>query len=198
MKAPLVEWAWMSVVIERISATRCICFAVRGRSSLTCRPGTLLRIEPIVPRTSAGASGFGSKVSCCGGPPLRKSSTHGFARPKDEPFTRPRPGSARSNEGSPKPSAPRPPARSHSRRVGTEAGEAFMRSRSSRWENDGILPESGDALRWRICGWGEVTWIGGQACPLSVWRSGGFCGTVSRMACRPGDPAAPWNREKSV
>ena len=156
MKAPLVECEWMSVVIERIKATRCICFAVSGSSSLTCRPGTLVGIEPIVPRISAGASGFGSKVSCCGGPPLRKSSTQDLARPKDEPFTWPRPGSARSKEGSPRPSAPRPPARSHSRRVGAEAGEGFMGSRSSRGETRESLPESGDPWRWRICGWGRT------------------------------------------
>ncbi len=64
MEAPLVEWALISVLIERMSATRCICRAVSGSSSLMCTPGTLVRMDPMVPRISSGASGFGSKVSC--------------------------------------------------------------------------------------------------------------------------------------
>ena len=43
--------------------------AVRGSSSQKRIPGTLVAIDLNSPRISAGASGLGSNVSCCGGPP---------------------------------------------------------------------------------------------------------------------------------
>ena len=48
-------------------------------------PGTGVAIGPNSPRTSAGASGFGSQVECCGGPPIRNRTMQAFARPKAVP-----------------------------------------------------------------------------------------------------------------
>ena len=67
--------------MQSLSATR----AVRGSNSEIDRPGTVVAIGPNSPRTSAGASGLGSQVECWGGPPIRNSTMHDLARPKDEP-----------------------------------------------------------------------------------------------------------------
>src|SRR5262245_61599257 len=58
-----------------------------GDISLTEIPGTDVSIGENSPRMFAGASGFGSHVSCCGGPPVRNSRTHRFARPNVESET---------------------------------------------------------------------------------------------------------------
>ena len=52
------------------AANRAVC----GKSSLTSSPGTDVEIGPNSPRISAGASGFGSHVECCDGPPIRNST----------------------------------------------------------------------------------------------------------------------------
>lgn|GEM_PF-605800 len=70
----------MPVVIERMMQSSSACRATAGRSSQNCSPGTLVAIGRNAVRISAGASGFGSNVSCCGGPPARKRTTHDFAR----------------------------------------------------------------------------------------------------------------------
>ena len=87
--------------------------AVRGISSPTWMPGTLVAIGLNSPRTSAGASGLGSQVSCCGGPPRWKRTMQALALPRVAPAARAR----RSRAGSDRPKALRPPTRSHSRRV---------------------------------------------------------------------------------
>src|SRR5690348_9222633 len=56
-------WSFMSCVAERISVERCIHFAMRGRCSQKCTPGTDVGMEPNSPRNSIGALGLGSKVS---------------------------------------------------------------------------------------------------------------------------------------
>ncbi len=63
----LYEW-----VSERTSAHFSERFASRGRCSQTRTPGVAVRMAPNAPRTSAGASGFGSKLSCWARPPERK------------------------------------------------------------------------------------------------------------------------------
>ena len=52
-------------MIDILSISR----ACSGKSSETCTPGTAVEIALSGPRNSAGASGLGSYVSCCGGPP---------------------------------------------------------------------------------------------------------------------------------
>ncbi len=47
--------------------------AIMGSSSPIWMPGTLVGIGLTLPRIFAGASGFGSNISCCGGPPGMKS-----------------------------------------------------------------------------------------------------------------------------
>ena len=54
-------------MIENLSAN----LARRGKNSQMSIPGTLVRIGRNSPRYSAGASGFMSNMSRCGGPPLR-------------------------------------------------------------------------------------------------------------------------------
>ena len=102
----------MPVVIERMTHIRWARAAESGRSSLNCRPGTLVAIGRNGPRISIGAAGLGSKVSCCGGPPERKMIRHELAR------GRPASVAARParRAGNPRPSAPRPPTRISSRR----------------------------------------------------------------------------------
>src|SRR5262245_14386737 len=68
------------------------------------------------PRISAGAFGLGSKVSSCGGPPVRNRSTQRFARPKPGKVTAGGEAAARSSDGSINP--PTAPSRRKSRRVG--------------------------------------------------------------------------------
>src|SRR5438034_1109892 len=53
-----------------------------GQSSPMCMPGTVVEIGRSSPRISAGGFGFKSKVSSCGGPPVRKSRTQRLALPK--------------------------------------------------------------------------------------------------------------------
>src|SRR5262249_59362213 len=68
------------------------------------------------PRTSAGASGFGSNVSCCGGPPCSQRKSTFFARPNGaSTFTAGVVSAlAFSSAGSDSPSALNPPTRNHS------------------------------------------------------------------------------------
>ena len=56
-------------VTERTTVTRSMMPAMFGKCSQISWPGTRVRIAFISPWISAGASGFGSKVSCCGGEP---------------------------------------------------------------------------------------------------------------------------------
>jgi len=102
--------------MHSLSATR----AVRGSNSEIDRPGTVVAIGPNSPRTSAGASGLGSHVECWGGPPIRNSTMHDRARPKDEaPGSAPAavaPGRSRSVKLNPAPRQPKPPIRTTSRR----------------------------------------------------------------------------------
>src|SRR5207237_6576436 len=59
----------LSVVTERRIVYLSAIFARFGISSQTSRPGTLVLIGLNSPRYSAGASGFMSNMSVCGGPP---------------------------------------------------------------------------------------------------------------------------------
>ena len=104
----------ISLCIERMTLSLSATFATRGNSSQKCMPGTFVRMGSNSPRISSGASGFGSKVSCCGGPPPRKRIIQDLARPKE-------PDSFESwlANRSPKetPRHPSPPNRNHSRRL---------------------------------------------------------------------------------
>ncbi len=55
-----------------MSATRSMIFAMRGKCSQICTPGTLVEIGLNLPRMFSGASGFMSHVSRCPGEPTRK------------------------------------------------------------------------------------------------------------------------------
>ena len=109
-----MAWLLLSLCIERMTLSLSATFATRGKSSQKCIPGTLVRMGSNSPRISSGASGFGSKVSCCGGPPPRKRIIQDLARPKE-------PDSFESwlANRSPKetPRHPSPPNRNHSRRL---------------------------------------------------------------------------------
>ena len=65
---PCTGYAWWS---DRNTVTRFSNCAVRGKISPMRTPGMMLGIEPSSPRTSTGASGFGSKVSIWLGEPHR-------------------------------------------------------------------------------------------------------------------------------
>ena len=67
---PADSWFGSSVEKERTIARRSAIAAVRGSSSQNWVPGTLVEIGEKIPRISAGASGLGSNVSYCDGPPL--------------------------------------------------------------------------------------------------------------------------------
>src|SRR5262249_61436787 len=62
--------------------TGCSNLASRGMCSQIRKPGTLVGMVPNAPRTSAGASGFGSQVSSWLCPPLVNTTNTDFARPK--------------------------------------------------------------------------------------------------------------------
>jgi hypothetical protein len=61
----------------------CVSFAVRGINSPTCNPGVDVAIGFDSPRISSGASGFGSHVSCWGGPPSMKRTMQRLAFPNE-------------------------------------------------------------------------------------------------------------------
>ncbi len=63
-----------------MSATSRITLAVFGRCSHRRKPGTLVAMSLNGPRTSLGASGFGSKVSRWLGPPSSQMRMHDLAR----------------------------------------------------------------------------------------------------------------------
>src|SRR5688572_17965132 len=94
------------------------CAASLGNSSETWMPATLVAIGLNSPRISAGASGLGSNVSCCGGPPVRNRTTHRFARPNPPPAGAEE--AARRYDASVSP--PTAPRRSTVRRVGAACG----------------------------------------------------------------------------
>ena len=114
----------MSVVIERTTVSLWAIRAVFGSNSLKWTPGIEVEMDPKGPRISNGAAGFGSKVSCCGGPPTRKISRHDFALPKEvgsnpplnPEVAVPAPARARSNRDNDTPKTPRLPACNQSRR----------------------------------------------------------------------------------
>jgi hypothetical protein len=66
-----IPWKFHGWVSDRGRVTRSMTRATFGSRSLTRRPGTAVGIEPMSPRTSAGASDFGSNVSSWLGPPNR-------------------------------------------------------------------------------------------------------------------------------
>jgi hypothetical protein len=70
-------------VTDRTMRMRSTSRAIRGNSSDTRMPSTLVEIELSSPRISAGASGFMSQVSSCDGPPLRNTWMHRLALPND-------------------------------------------------------------------------------------------------------------------
>src|SRR5262249_10539344 len=79
-------------------------------------PATRVAIDFSSPRTSAGASGLGSNVSSCGGPPVRNRSTQRFARPNPWGDSTGGVAVARRSDGSANP--PTAPRRRKLRRVG--------------------------------------------------------------------------------
>ena len=90
-------------------------FALLGSRSQIWMPGTFVRIAPNAPRNSAGASGFGSQVSCWLGPPRIHRMITDFSRDVDFPAARAA-CSARSRPGSESPAMPRKPAFTKPRR----------------------------------------------------------------------------------
>ena len=60
----------------RTTANRSARAARRGRYSQNRTPGSRVAVVPYSPRISAGASGLGSQVSCCGGPPSKQKTMH--------------------------------------------------------------------------------------------------------------------------
>src|SRR6187455_145432 len=86
-------------------------------------PGTLVWIGRKAPRTSSGASGLGSNVSCCGGPPASQRKIMLLAFPNDLSVGK-IPGATDGLPhtfpaitcGNDSPSADNPPTRSSSRR----------------------------------------------------------------------------------
>ena len=67
-----------AVDMARTTAMCSMSFAVPGINSPILTPGTVVAIGSISPRTCAGASGLGSHVECCGGPPMRKRMMQDF------------------------------------------------------------------------------------------------------------------------
>ncbi len=66
--------------MQSLSAIR----AVRGSNSEIIMPGIVVAIGRKSPRISAGASGLGSQVECCGGPPIKNKTMHDLALPNVE------------------------------------------------------------------------------------------------------------------
>src|SRR5207248_9815063 len=66
---PATPWSFELVWRERTTATRSAIRATCGNNSATRTPGTFVGIDANGPRNSDGASGFGSQVSRCEGPP---------------------------------------------------------------------------------------------------------------------------------
>ena len=123
---PLTSWLSSRVVSDRTIANSWACRAVRGSSSLNRIPGSLVAIGLDGPRISTVASGFGSKVSCCGGPPCIHRKIQLLALPNEVPRSlanlgtgnsTPRADAPSSSLGSDSPvAALKPPTPSHSRR----------------------------------------------------------------------------------
>ena len=71
------DWHWKAScspaepTSERRNANLSAIPAIFGINSVTWKPGSLVAIGLNSPRISSGASGFGSMVSSCGGPPSR-------------------------------------------------------------------------------------------------------------------------------
>ncbi len=107
------------VLTARSRQTLSETWAVRGNSSEIHMPGVRVSIGPNCPRTSAGASGFGSQVECWGGPPIRNRTMQDFARPEEAREADPSATWASgpiSKPAIPAPSTPRLPTRIISRR----------------------------------------------------------------------------------
>ena len=68
---PPDSWFGSSVARDRTMVNWSAIAAVRGSNSQNESPGTRVAMGEKTPRISAGASGLGSKVSYCDGPPLR-------------------------------------------------------------------------------------------------------------------------------
>ena len=96
--------------MARNTQIRSVMRAVFGINSPMSRPGVCEAIGFKSPRTSSGASGFGSQVSCCGGPPSRNSMMQAFG------FLAIGASRAAIIFGSVSPKAPSPPMRIASRR----------------------------------------------------------------------------------
>ena len=103
--------------MERTRQYRSASAASRGSNSPIRVPGTEVAIGLYGPRTSSGASGFGSQVSIWLAPPYWHTKMHDFARARAGTGRDGYPPAA-SNSGSDRPSIPSPPTRSNCRRVG--------------------------------------------------------------------------------
>ena len=66
------EWSFDGCVSDRTSDQRWLRLASSGRCSQIWTPGVRVAIGWNSPRMSSGASGLGSKLSCCASPPERK------------------------------------------------------------------------------------------------------------------------------
>jgi len=66
------EWSFDLCVSDRTTHHLSLHDASFGRCSVMRKPGVLVAVVPNSPRIASGASGFGSKLSCCASPPERK------------------------------------------------------------------------------------------------------------------------------
>ena len=66
------EWSFDLCVSDRTTHHLSEHAASFGRCSVMRRPGVRVAVVPNSPRMASGASGFGSKLSCCASPPERK------------------------------------------------------------------------------------------------------------------------------
>ena len=66
------EWSFDRCVSDRTIAHLSDRAARSGRCSVTRTPGVRVGMLPNSPRMPSGASGFGSKLSCCASPPDKK------------------------------------------------------------------------------------------------------------------------------
>lgn len=79
------EWSLLACVSERTIDQRWLRPASSGRCSQTWTPGVRVAIGRNSPRMPSGASGLGSKLSCCASPPERKMKITDRAVPPGSP-----------------------------------------------------------------------------------------------------------------
>src|SRR5687767_11989390 len=130
---PLSAWLWLRTTVN-LSAMA----AHFWQCSVKNVPGTFVGIVLNGPRISGGASGLGSHISCCGGPPSRKMKMQALALARGAAAE----ASAASRFGSVSPASIPPPSLSMWRREkpsqdlkdGPENGKVSMAFSSGKFE----------------------------------------------------------------